>query len=128
MEGDPSLRGHHGHHCLHASLRRGLEEDIAGGASTSLDSTAFCPGCSGSEAGTSCSSGPAQLLAGATVAPPPSKRPLVSNCPPATVSGPAQPLVGVSVGPSPCRLYIKAPEFRLWGRWFFDTIVCHVVC
>ena len=61
-------------------------------------------------------------------APPPSKRPLVSNCPPATVSGPAQPLVGVPVGPAHCRLVYKSPNSDLAGRWFFDTIVWHVVC
>lgn len=45
---------------------------------------------------------------------PPSKRPLASNCPPATVSGPAQPLVGVPVGPAHCRLvYIKA-RIQTW--------------
>ena len=61
-------------------------------------------------------------------APPPSKRPLVSNCPPATVSGPTQPLVGVPVGPAHCRLVYKSPNSDLAGRWFFDTIVWHVVC
>ena len=60
-------------------------------------------------------------------APPPSKRPLVSNCPPATVSGPAQPLVGVSVGPAPCHPLYKSPNSDR-GRWFVDTIACRVVC
>lgn len=60
-------------------------------------------------------------------APPPSKRPLVSSCPPATVSGPAQPLVGVSVGPAPCHPLYKSPNSDR-GRWFVDTIACRVVC
>ena len=45
-------------------------------------------------------------------APPPSKRPLVSNSPPETVSGPTQPLVSAAVVSAPSPSYIKGA--RTW--------------
>ena len=60
---------------------------------------------------------------GTTGAPPPSKQPLVSNGPPATVNRPAQPLVGAKLDPSPS-LYIKAQILK--ERRFFERLICHL--
>lgn len=58
-------------------------------------------------------------------APPPSKRPLVSNCPPETVSGTTQPLVSAAVVSAPSPSYIKGACSWLERRWFLEGLLCH---